>query len=67
MAYLRRPDFDGLAPKICDCDVIRSDGRDRVHLCDGDQTLAIYDLRKDGSLRYLPGGRYEKRPTKRMH
>jgi hypothetical protein len=67
MAYLRRSDFDGQAPRIADCDVIVRGGRNHVLLMDGEKTIAIYGLRKDGSLRFMPGGRYEKRTAKRLH
>lgn len=56
-AYLRRPDYNGVAPIIRDCDVIVRRGRDVVELREGDLLLASYSMRSNGELKYESSNR----------
>lgn len=57
-AYLRRPEFNGHAPRMADSDILQRGGREWVVLRDGEETLAEFQIRANGDLRHVPGGSY---------
>ncbi len=55
-AFLRRPEFTGRAAVIADSDIELRKGREWVVLRDGEETVAEFQIRKNGDLRFISAG-----------